>query len=261
MSIVILRSTGPQNNPKHFTPEYCEQLREADPVAYQTDVLAEFADPESGLLSPVSLRQNTREAPLELLPNEKVFVRGAVDTSEGAATGNPWTLVIVFSFQARADKVEYYQVALAREWRGLRPEACWKEIAACCRRYSLGVLSVDQYAASANADLAKREGLQLEKRPWTPATKLEAFVNLATLIHSDRIELPPERQFRRDLLAVKKRVTQSGETIVLPRTSDGRHCDYAPAFAAAVRAAGKQLRAGRRDYRLLCITRNEFNDD
>jgi hypothetical protein len=34
-----------------------------------------------------------------------------------------------------------------------------------------------------------------------------------------------------DLRSVKKRVTQNAVSIVLPRTSDGRHADYAPAVA------------------------------
>ena len=34
-----------------------------------------------------------------------------------------------------------------------------------------------------------------------------------------------------DLLAVRKRATSRAVTIVLPKTPDGRHCDYAPALA------------------------------
>ncbi len=37
-----------------------------------------------------------------------------------------------------------------------------------------------------------------------------------------------------DLLSLRKRVTQSGISIELPRTADGRHADYAPSIALAV---------------------------
>lgn len=240
MSIVILRSTGPQNNPSHFTPEFCEKLRESDPVAYQTDVLGEFADPESGLLSPVAVRRSTRDVPLELSFEKGGIYIASADPSEGAAQGNAWTLVIVKredtpNPEGRGTPETRYRVALAREFRGMRPDACWEEIAKLCARYGLKTATSDQYAASANQDLAERYGLHLEVTPTTAKSKLEDFTNLATLIHTDRVELPPDRQFRSDLLSVRKRTTQNGQTIVLPRTSDGRHCDYAPALASAIR--------------------------
>ncbi len=257
MSIVILRSTGPQNNPSHFTPEFCEKLRESDPVAYQTDVLGEFADPESGLLSPVAVRRSTRDVPLELSFETGGSYSAAVDPSEGAAQGNAWTLVIVkredtpspgvlqgpILEQAREPESRY-RVAMAREFRGMRPDACWQEIAKLCAQYELKRAVSDQYAASANQDLAQRYGLHLEVSATTVKSKLEDFTNLATLIHTDRVELPPDRQFRSDLIAVRKRTTQNGQTIVLPRTSDGRHCDYAPALASAIREASRHRDSG-----------------
>lgn len=233
---VVLRGTGPQLNPSWWTPERCEQLLEADPIAYQTDVLGEFADPESGLLSPVSLRMATREGPLELAHEPLGRYSAAIDPAEGSAKGNAWTLAIVQRIDGEGG-ARRYRVALAREWRGLRPEQCLEQIALCCRRYGLQHAETDQYAGAANQDLARRYGLQLIVRTTTAASNLEAFTNLATLLHTDALELPPDPVLRRDLLSVKRRTTQQGVTIVLPRTGDGRHCDYAPALAAAVRGA------------------------
>jgi hypothetical protein len=251
-SIVVMRTTGPAGNPKYWTPERLDRLREKDEVAWRINALGEFIDPESGLLSPVSIRANTREGPLELPPDPEGSYCAAVDPSEGGANGNAWTLVIVDRFEQRVEGGDeprvLYRVAVAREWRGLRPEECWKEIAAVCARYDLTSAVTDQYAAAANADLARRFGLNLEVDKATAASRLEDFTNLATLLHQDAIELPPDRQFRRDLLAVKKRTTQTGMTIVLPKTSDGRHCDFAPALAAAVKhAVGGMSRADRED--------------
>jgi hypothetical protein len=138
-----------------------------------------------------------------------------------------------------------YRVALAKEWRGANLEVIWYEIASCCARYKLSVAGTDQYAAAANAALAKRYGLTLQKTATTLASKVEDFTNFATLVHTDCVELPPDRLARRDLLSVKKRATQAGYNIVLPRTSDGRHCDLAAAIVGAVsRAAGRGNAAG-----------------
>jgi hypothetical protein len=71
----------------------------------------------------------------------------------------------------------------------------------------------------------------------TAASKLEDFMNLATLLHSGRIELSPDPTLHRDLLSIKKRTMQQGLSIVLPRTGDGRHCDTAPALCSALKRA------------------------
>jgi hypothetical protein len=125
-------------------------------------------------------------------------------------------------------------VVLAREWRGLSPDACWREIARTCERYGLTTVVSDQYAASANADLARRRGIRVRVAKATATSKLEAFTNLQTLVHSDRLELSPDPVLLRDLQLVKKRATQAGYSVILPRTNDGRHCDLASALCAAI---------------------------
>lgn len=244
--VVVLRGTGPMLNPTWWTPERCAELEARNPAAYLTDVCGEFADPESGLLNPVSVRMNTREGPLELEPVKGAAYAAAVDPAEGSAGGNAWTLVIVERID-QADRATLqhqstrFRVALAREWRGLRPEACLAQIAELCRRYGLGSATTDQYAASANQDLAHRFGLELIVRPTTAATKLEDFTNLATLLHTDCLELAPEPTLRRDLVSVRKRATQQGYSIVLPKTGDGRHADFAPALATALSRSAQVL--------------------
>src|SRR5690606_9521305 len=91
----VIRATGPALNPNWWTPERCEELQRTNPVAYQTDVLGEFADPESGLLSPIAVHRNTRAAPEQLPPRKGASYVAAIDPAEGDAKGNAWTLVIV----------------------------------------------------------------------------------------------------------------------------------------------------------------------
>ena len=242
---VCMRTTGPAGNPEYWTPERLERLRERDEAAYRIVALGEFLDPEASLLSPIAIKKNTRETPLELPPAQGRRYSAATDPSEGSASGNAWTLVIVENYdrvdpeRPKDPPLVCFRVALAKEFRGLGPEETLRQIAADCQRYGIRRARTDQYAAGANAALARRFGLTLYTDKTTATSKLEDFTNLATLVHSDRVELPPDRVLRRDLLGVKKRVTQSGQSIVLPKTSDGRHCDYAPALAACLKETGR----------------------
>lgn len=236
--LVVLRGTGPMLNPEWWTEERCQALHDSDPTAYTTDVLGEFATPESGLLNPLSVQSSTREAPLELPPpprfgtaNDPVYTV-AVDPSEGAAKGNGFAMALI---QHPDDLDEgTIRVVLTKEWRGLSPDACWREIAATLAPYRVAHVHTDQYAASANVDLASRYGLGVEVHTTTSVSKREDWTNLATLLHTGRLDLPPEPMLRRDLLSVKKKTTQSSTTVVLPQTADGRHCDMAAALCAAV---------------------------
>lgn len=256
--MVVLRGSGPMLNPTWWTPERCDALQAADPVAFATDVLGEFADPESGLLNPISLRANTREAPLELVPERGATYACAIDPSGGAVGANGWTCVIVQVIRDDADEPrKRFRVACAREWRGMRPEHCIEAVAAVCQSYRLSSAITDQFAGAAHQDLAHRYGLSLVVVATTARSKLEDFTNLATLVHSDCVELPPDKVFQRDLLSVRKRLTQQGATIVLPRTADGRHCDYAPALAAAITAAGEAFHP---DERLVIGVRSARSD-
>jgi hypothetical protein len=245
--MVVLRGNGPMLNPTWWTPERCRKLLEQDPTAHRTDVEGEFADPEAGLLLPTAIYRSTREAPLELGPERGARYHAAIDPAEGTSKGNAWSLVIVqridpkrrdpLVWDAAFDAQPRYRVVLAREWRGFKPYECWAQIAAVCLRYGVRSVRTDQYAASANADLAQLCGLMLNVDRATASSKLEDWTNFATLLHNDRLELSPDPTLRRDLLAVKRRVTQTGATIVFPRTGDGRHADYAPALCAAIKEA------------------------
>lgn len=233
--IVVLRSTGPQNYPSHFTPEVCAEMEQIDPVAFATSVMAEFADPESGLLSAFAVRRATRAAPLELVPVADMAYGAHVDVGKRRLT-----LVIVEGYVGRETNLPQYRVALAREFPAPDKSAGWALVARECKRFNIGAVTVDQYAGSETIAIARGFGITCHERPWNEANRLEAFLNLETLVNADRLELAPERMLRRDLLSVKKRARQAGGyQIRLPHTSDGRHCDFAPALAASVREVAR----------------------
>lgn len=244
--IVLMRTTGPAGNPSYWTEKRLARLEAKDPVAWRINKLGEFIDQEAGLISPIAIDDCTRKTPLELPPVRGGICRAAVDTSEGSEKGNGQTLVIVranrvrFKGESRARTM--YRVVLAREWRGVRPDQFWQAVAECCGRYGLNRVVGDQYAGSANRDLAARYGLKLAILKTTAASNLDAFSNLATVIHEGAIELPPHKQLRADLLSIKKRASQGGGfTIVLPKVG-GRHADYAPALASAVSSAAAAVK-------------------
>jgi len=173
--------------------------------------------------------------PSDLPPVPYGAYSAAIDTAGGSSTGNAWSLVIIQAVRLQGEVG--YRVACVREWRTLAPDLIWHEVAGVCFIYAIKTIAVDQHAASQNTVLARQAGLTAQSQPWTASNKIELFTNAATLIHLGKVELHPNKQFIRDLLSVKKRATARGYEIVLPRTADGRHADYAPAFVMALSGA------------------------
>jgi hypothetical protein len=232
--IVVIRSTGPAANPKWFTPQLCERLRQTDPVAHRTDVLGEFVDPESALIASSELEAVTRQAPAEL-PYEDGFEYSAA--MDPATRGNAWTLVVATRQRVSGQPQRTKQVVVcARQWVGskvepLSPDRVLGEIAAVCKSYRVDMVTTDQFAADALRDIADRHGLVLRVETITAQKKVELFENMRTKIAEGDVELPPDPVLRSDLLSIRKRVTQSGISFELPKTADGRHADFAPAVA------------------------------
>lgn len=252
--IVVMRTTGPAGNPTYWTEARLERLKEKDELAWRINALGEFIDPESGLLNPISVRRSTRETPLEL-PNGPGQYAAGIDPSEGGAR-NAFTLVIVRLDQETTVENGHrigrpkLRVALAREYRGLGVAASWAAIGETLAWYGIRGAVSDSYSAGASVALAATVGIRLSIRRLTAHSKLDAYTSFATLLHTDRIELPPHREFLRDLRSIKLRVTQSGQAIHLPTTSDGRHADFAPALIAAMSGMHDVEAAERRQRRL-----------
>jgi hypothetical protein len=247
---VVMRATGPMLNPILWTPEECDRLLSANPTAYQTDVLGEFADPDAGLFEPAAITRNTRDGHEDLPRAVRAQYFAAIDPSDGAAESNPWTLVLIERTMQTVQETDTqgrvkqttrsrFRTAVVREWRGKRPSEVLDDVAKVCGQYGVRSAVTDQYAGAALTDIAAAIGFALTVEPWTRARKVQAFTDLATLVNENRIELHPDKQFQRDLRSVRKRVTQQAVTIVFPKMGDGRHCDYAPALASAVELANK----------------------
>jgi len=231
--IVVLRSNGPQNNPGHFTPEFCRGLELQDPTAYQTDVLGNFSAPEVSLLNPEAVQRNVRQGQLEV-PYVPGSYSAAIDPSD-AQGGNGFTLVII-RLQKPPGQPRNYSVVLAREWRVGGPDHVLKEVALLCAKYHLRTAVCDGYSGASNVSLAKRYGLGLLVEHSSSAETVDRCTSLQTLIHEDLISLPPNATLIADLLGIRRRATANGFSIQYPRTQDGRHADYIPALLSALNA-------------------------
>lgn len=234
--LVVIRAPAHHMNPVTWTAQKIAELKAKSPQVYRTDILGEFADPETSLFSSSDLEAVTRTAPLEL-PFEHGHEYGAA--MDPATRGNAWTLCVATKKLDAETKQSRHVIAFAKQWIGskltpLSPDRVMQEIAAICKRYRVEVVTTDQYAADALQDIANRYDLALQVETVTATRKVELYQDLATKIAEGAIELPPDPVVRSDLLSVRKRVTQNGIAIELPRTSDGRHADYAPAVALVV---------------------------
>lgn len=234
--LVVIRATGPMLNPSWWTPERMGELRTSNPVAYRI-ALAEFADPEESLLPATTLDACTRAHLVEERREGHEYA-AAIDP---ATRGNAWTLAIATRREGRR------AVVFVRQWIGssvepLDPDAVLADLAIDCRKYGVDNVETDQWSGDALRALAKRHGLNLVPWPWTQAETTDAYLDFASRAARREVELPPDPVVRADLLRVQKRVTQTGLAIALPQTSDGRHCDYAPAIVRATRRFCREWR-------------------
>lgn len=222
---VVIRAPAPTMNPVYWTPERVEAARR-DPDMYRTDVLAEFASPEEALFSSESVERCTRRSPVIVPPKPGHTYYAAMDP---ATRGNGWTLCIGTRDQGRT------VVVRAEEWRGSReepldPGEVLSEIAGILAAYRVTCVDTDQAMGDALQSLGRQVGLHLIPWTLTATQRAQRYLAIRTRMDSGELELPPVDQIRVDLLHLRKRVTPGGMTVDLPLTSDGRHCDFAPAL-------------------------------
>ena len=232
---VVIKARGADMNPFWWTPERCEKIRK-DPrnrMSYQTDVLAEFADAEEAMFPQALLvacsRKDGTPIPFEL-------GHTYVAAMDPATRGNAWTLVV-------ADRAgNKKRVVYAVQWIGssiapLKPKDVLGEAAGILKTYNLDWCYSDQWAADALRDIASdvRLSLIIEEIPKSEVAK--SYGSLSQSMAQGLTEIPNDPQFHKDFKLVKRRPTGGGFgfTINLPVTSDGRHCDYAPATVLALR--------------------------
>ncbi len=227
--LVTIKAPAYHMNPRWWTPERCADMKRRAPDRYATDVEAEFAAQEEQLFSDVELAQATRATPPDLPPNPLASYAAFMDP---ATRRNAWTL------GALTREGGVVRTALARQWVGsrsepLKPRKVLGEIAAALRPYGVSIVYTDRYYLDALVEDAAEFGLVLMPITLSAEEKVRAYLSLHARISMQRFELPPDGWVRVDMQRLKRRVTQSGVSIIEPQTSDGRHCDYAAMLALA----------------------------
>lgn len=253
--LVVVRANGAMLNPTWWTPERIEELKTAPggDIAYITDYLAEFADPESAFLTSDELRAVTRDYDVAARDPDMSYA-AAMDP---AARGNGWTLVIAGKKMMLGNVVRVV-VARVRQWRGSRTgpldtTTVLREVRDECAAYGVATVWQDQHAYDAHASIGRDIGLDVQQAAATKQENDARYEDFRARVRSrvqppppvtvgpvelpptlTAIEVPPDAVLRADLLAIRKRVTLRAVNFTLPTTADGRHADYAPAVVLAV---------------------------
>lgn len=218
---LVIRARGPDMNPTRWTPERCAELRRRNPRAYRTDVEAEFADTEHALFPSAHVERAMRAAPRDLEPVKGHYYVAITDPGGRASA---WTFVILEALE------KGFRVAIARQWMKdihghFHAGAAMDEIAVSCKRFGIADVWSDQYGIEATQALAEERGLTVLVHDWNAANRWQAAQIMQTLLENEELELPPDDDFRDDLVRVRKKPTQNGVTVVLPSTGK-RHCDF-----------------------------------
>lgn len=211
-----------------YPQEAIDTLEAEDPDTAAREHYARWVDALTAYLGAAIVDPAIRKTPAVLPPVKGYEYTAAMDP---ATRGNSWTFAIA-TCTGRVGESLKYAIALTRQWTGsksspLSPRAVLGEIAGLCRPYGIDTVATDQWSADANRDLASDFGIVLRDITTSAATKAETFESLKTRLASNLFELPPDPVVRTDLLAVRKKITSQGVSVELPRTPDGRHCDYA----------------------------------
>lgn len=234
--LVVIRGRGPAMNPKHFTPAFCEQLQVSDPHAYAADVEGRFIDGEYGFLPARIIEASQREPRMRYITPPCT----PVATADLATRGNATTLVIAWREALGKDAPVKFTVGFAHEWKGT-PDAPLKlsELFATWRtilhHYKIDAVTVDQWSFDGARELAQQQGIALLE--MKSEDRAEMYAELEQLAKSDSLSLPPDPVLVRDLVSARKAPVNTGNgwRVTLPKTADGRHCDFAPSVALAAR--------------------------
>lgn len=205
------------------------EIRKRDPDAAAREYDALWSDADTVLVPAMHIDDAQR--PADAFHVEPIEGQSYVAAMDPATRGNAWTLVIA----TRHLEKPHQSVVYNKQWIGskvapLNPDDVLKQCKDILERYRVDRAATDQWSADANRAIAKRHGLYLYDISASQVENVEIFTSMATKFADGEVEVPPDPYIRNDLLGIRKKVS-SRISIVLNKTPDGRHCDYAPAIA------------------------------
>lgn len=227
---VVIRCPADVMNPYWWTEERKKDLKERDEDAYRTDVLAEFRDQEEALLSSSLIEACSMKGVQYESRIKECTYYAAMDP---ATRSNAWSLLI------GTEKGGQKRVVFAKEWRGTRaspldPGEVLEEIAGIVKEYGIKKVMSDQWSADALKSIAKEHGISIIQDSPTGKEEYQRYKTLQTYVETGALKIIDNQTLKEDMNRITLKVTQSGISVVLPKTSDGRHCDSAPALAKLV---------------------------
>ncbi len=234
--ILVVRATSDQMNPEHWTKAVIKQAYADDPETAAVELGAQFADLRSMMFDPSCLERAQREGPMVLPFEEGLEYCAAMDP---ATRTNAWTLVIFTRKDSQLVMVGGW------EWRSggapLDPDAVMQEVAEIVHNYGIEAVLSDQWSVDAIRAIGVKYRVFVRQEMISGREKFNIYMSLARRFEAGLVELPPNDLVAADLKGVVKRPNDKGMmSIILPQTSDGRHCDFAP---STVLAAAQHLEA------------------
>ncbi len=232
-STLVVHAPTRALNPS-FPQSRIDEIRAESPDVAAREYDAQWVEAETSFLPAITVQSAIRAEPL-IRPG-----RATVAAMDPATRGNDWTLAVSWADQVQREGAFANRVTVAGVWRWqgsrkapLSPKATLGEIANILRPYGVSTIAVDGWSFDALNDHAQAVGLRLERNEDRDAP----YFTLRTLLANGLIELPPDATMRQDLLSVRQRSTAGGIKVHLPKTADGRHCDFAPSVALAAHRA------------------------
>ncbi|HEX6053752.1 MAG TPA: hypothetical protein VFZ21_30995 [Gemmatimonadaceae bacterium] len=232
---LVCKAEGPLMNPVTYSPENCAELERTNADAFNKNVMCVFSDPEFALLSRGEIEAAEREDAEPVPPDPHWSYSAGMDP---ATRSNAWTLVVM-----GGNPEGGYETVLHREWKPragapLSPKAVIAEMAGLLKPYGVPYVMTDQNMAEALIDIAAEFGVVCVREDLTGANRLPLAEQVVALLRGGLLSLPKDPQVRSDFQNMSKRISSNGNaSLSLPKTKDGRHCDYIPAYMLALKNA------------------------
>lgn len=234
--VLVVHAPTRAMNPT-FPEAQVEAIRARQPDVAAREYDAAWIDAETAFFNGQSIDRATRTDPL-VIPYEEGHEY--VCCTDPGFRGNSWTMCLATLRRTPSGLIP--TIVLAKQWQGskvspLSPLAVLREMATDLAPYGVNLVYSDQASGDALRDLADAAGLALVVEPATQASKIAMYSNLATLLSSGNVDLPPVPLVKQDLLNVRRLIGRNGVSVDLAKTADGRHADFAPSCAAALAKA------------------------
>ena len=208
---------------------FLEQERAKDPPSFRREYEAEFDSGIGAVFEGQLVHDAVRREPERLSPIPSLRYVVAVDP---AFTGDTFAALV-----GHVEPSGRVVVDAVHGWRGtkgnpVQVDSTLDEIAVLAGAYNRAAVLTDQYAAQPIRQGLAARGLNVQERPWTNESKVDAVAAVRRCLYAGRLEIPPHSTLISELVTLEQRPTPGGR----PRIAapGGSHDDYATALLALV---------------------------